>query len=86
LDQRFQCRAHGSAPDLVEVAVDVDRAFVAVGDVEAPRLHTPCFFFGAALGVGRVARVVAIVMKASDGVLASLPQQRGLIETLADSG
>jgi len=33
-----------------------------------------------------VARVVAIVMKASDGVLASLPQERGLIETLAHSG
>src|SRR5713226_3655031 len=86
LGQRFQCRAHGSAPDLVEVAADEDRAFVAVGDVEAPRLHTLCFFGGAALGVSRVAGVVAVVMKASDGVLASLPQQRGLIETLAHGG
>jgi len=86
LGQRFQCCAHSSAPDLVEVATDVDRTFVAVGDVEAARLHTPCFFLGAALGVGRVASVVAVVMKASDGVLASLPQERGLIEALAHSG
>src|SRR5216683_5124908 len=86
LGQRFQCRAHSSAPDLVEVAIDVDRTFGAVGDVEAARLHTLSFFGAAALGVGRVARVVAIVMKASDGVLASLPQERGLIETLAHSG
>ncbi len=33
-----------------------------------------------------MASVVAIVIEASDGVLASLPQQRGLIEALANGG
>ncbi len=83
LGQRLKRGPDSGAADLVEVAIDVDRSFVAVGDLEAARLHTPCFFAGAALGVGRMARAVAIVMKASDGVLAGLPQQRGLIETIA---
>src|SRR6266851_2327730 len=80
-----RCARCGTA-DLVEVTADEDRAVVAVRQLEAARLHALSFFGGAALGVGRVASVVAVVMKASNGVLASLPQQRGLIETLAHSG
>src|SRR6266849_8325356 len=86
LGQRFQCRAHGSAPDLVEVAIDVDRTFVAVGDVEAPRLDSLGFFGGAALGVGSMARVVAVLTKASNCVFAGMAQQLDLVEALAGSG
>src|SRR2546428_13043955 len=71
LGQRLQRSAHSGAADLVEVAADVDRAVVAARQLEAACLHALCFFVGATLGVGRMASVVAVVMKASDGVLAS---------------
>src|SRR5207245_7595953 len=86
LRQGLERSPHRGAADLVEVAADVDRAVVAARQLEAARLHVLGFFSGTTLGVGRVASVVAVVMKASDGVLASLPQQSGLIEALAHSG
>src|SRR4029077_1378186 len=86
LRQRLERRPHRGTADLVEIAADEHCAVVAARQLEAACLDALGFFGGAALGVGGMASVVAVVMKASNGVLASLPQQRGLIETLPNSG
>src|SRR5712692_5386076 len=86
LGQGLQRRPHGSTADLVENSVDKDHSVLAAGQGEAARLNAPGFFVGATLRVGRMARVVAGIVKAGDGELSCLPQETGLIEALADSG
>ncbi len=86
LGQGLERGAHRSTPDLVEHAVDIDHAVVAVGKVEAASLHALGLVGGAALGVGRMASVVAGIVEAGDGLFARLAEEPGLVEALADRG
>src|SRR5712691_2388538 len=84
LGQRLQCGDHGGAPDLVQGAIDVDRAVLVGSDVEAPRFDTLRLFIRATLRVSGMPGVVAVITKAGDAVLARLAQQLGLVESIAD--
>ncbi len=86
LGQGLEGCLHGSTPDLVEHAVDVDHAVVAVGKGETASLHALRLIGSAALGVGRMTSVVAGVVEAGDGLLARLAEQLGLVEALPDRG
>src|SRR5712692_5216049 len=86
LGKGLERRLHSRTADFVEHAVDVDHAVVAVGKGETARLPALGLIGSAALGVGRMARVVAGVVEAGNGLLARLAKQLALVEALADRG
>src|SRR5712691_2751729 len=84
LGQRFQCRDHGGAPDLVQGAIDVDRAVLVGSDAQASRFDTLRLFVRATLRVSDMPSLVTVLAKTGDAVLARLAQQLGLVESIAD--
>ncbi len=86
LGQGLERCLHSSTADFVEHPIDVDHAVLAVRKGETARLHALGLIGRAALRVGRMARVVAGVVEAGNGLLARLAKERGLVEALADRG
>src|SRR3981081_1493630 len=81
--ERLQRRLHRGTADLVEDAVDEDRAVIGGGHGQAPRLDALLLFLDESLRVARVARMHAGISEAGDAFLSRLAQELGLIKSLA---
>src|ERR1700716_254983 len=81
--ERLQRRLHRRPADLVEDAVDEDRAVISGGHGQASRLDALLLFFDEALRVARVARVHAGISEAGNAFLSRLAQELGLIQAPA---
>src|SRR6266852_4959064 len=77
--QRLQRCLDGSAADLIQDAVDEDRAIVGGGHGQASRLDALLLLIDIAIWVSRVALVHAGVAEATNAELGCLPQQPSLV-------